>query len=262
MRMKKMICVLMAGTAVFAFSGCGAQMTELSDDQMEAIAMYSADVVSKYNNGQKKGYSFYIPKEETSSEDTPTAEDPNANGENNATDSNANGENGGNGASADPNGSDSTNTDNPGTANGGSTVTNAVDSTLTDLIGQAGISFAITSSEVVDHYTVEGVMDLSPGSGKEYFLLHVAAVNSSGADTALDISSKGFSYTCTVGDSTVSSSGSGFVSNEFSSWSGTIPAGGTQELLFFFPFRKEALTDTSVFQLNAVKDGTKYRITQ
>ncbi len=261
MRMRKLLCVLLAGTSVFAFSACGTQMTELSDDQMEAIAMYSADVVSKYNGGQKKGYSFYIPsaEEDSDADNTNSSENGNTSDGGNTADPNANGENG---TTTDPNANGENGTTDPGTANGGNVITNTVDSTLTDLIGQSGITFAITASEVVDHYTVEGVMDLSPGSGKEYFLLHVTAVNSGASDAALDIPSKGFTYTCTVGDSTVSSSGSGFVSNEFSSWSGTIPAGGTQELLLFFPFKKEALTDTSVFQLNAAKAGTRYRITQ
>lgn len=252
MKMKKITYLLPAVLLAVSLTGCGTQMTELSDEDAEAIAMYSADVVQKYNGNQKKGYSFYIP----------SAEDRDSDSSNTSTD-------GGNEPAAD------SSAETPAVDSGGSVdaetsaesgssveVSADVDTTLTDLIGQDGISFAITSGEVVDHYTVEGVMDLSPGSGKEYYLLHVTAVNSGAVDAALDIPSKGFTFTCTIGDSTVSASGSGFVSNEFSSWQGTIPAGGQQELLLFFPFKKEALSDTSVFQLTAVKDGTYYRITQ
>jgi|GEM_PF-2204999 hypothetical protein len=252
MKMKKIIYLLSAVLLAFPLTACGTQMTELSDEDAEAIAMYSADVIQKYNGTQRKGYSFYIPSQDTAAN---SPENQNASADSgSAIDTHSENPSVESGSGVDPGTS---------TESGSSVeVTAGVDTTLTDLIGQEGVSFAITSGEVVDHYTVEGVMDLSPGSGKEYYLLHVTAVNSGTADAALDIPSKGFTFTCTIGDSTVSASGSGFVSNEFSSWQGTIPAGGQQELLLFFPFKKETLSDTSVFQLTAVKDETHYRITQ
>ena len=253
MKMKKIAYLLPAVFFAFSLTGCGTQMTELSDEEAEAIAMYSADVVQKYNGTQRKGYSFYIPTQDDADEntsDTPADSTNEAGGETPSSNT--------------PAVESGSSVDSGTSAESGSSVdvSNSVDTTLTDLIAVDGVSFAITSGEVVDHYTVEGVMDLSPGSGKEYYLLHVTAVNSGSSDAALDIPSKGFTFTCTIGDSTVSASGSGFVSNEFSSWQGSIPAGGQQELLLFFPFKKEALSDTSVFQLTAVKDGTYYRITQ
>ena len=249
MKKKRFLCFSLSILTVLSLSGC-TQLTPLTEEQEEAIVMYSADVVSRYNSRMSKGYYYYYPpseEEEETKKDTsaPTSDD--------------------NTGSSGADSSGTTDSENGGGSTAGgdtSSETTAAESTLTDLIGMSGLSFGITKSEVVDHYTVAGVMDLSPGSGKKYFLLHITAVNNTGADITLDMPSLGCKFSCAIGDASVSSSGNGFVSTELSSWKGTIPAGGSQELLLFFPFADDKLTDTSVFYLKAEKNGTIYRITQ
>ena len=129
-------------------------------------------------------------------------------------------------------------------------------------MAEDSVRFSVSKTEVIDHYTVEGVLDLYPGNGKGYFMVTVTAANAGGAGKDIDLSAKGLKYSCTIGDKAVMSSGNGFLPNDLNTWAGNIPAGGTKDLLLLFPFENSVLQNIPSFTLKAMQDGTIFRITE
>lgn len=68
MRVKKRIFCGFLLLLCCSFTGCGAKLFELTDEEESMIVLYSAKIVSKYNRAQDTGYCYV---EETEEEDVP-----------------------------------------------------------------------------------------------------------------------------------------------------------------------------------------------
>lgn len=264
---KRVLSLLLSISIAFPLTGC-TMMTPLTAEEEKDIALYAAAAVSKYNVKQPEGVCFvtneverkYDEAEKAREEERKRREEerkaieeaeknkdhkPDSSGSSSGQGSSSGGESGSSGTSAQ----------NPPEPS-------AKEITLTELIAEDSVRFSVSKTEVIDHYTVEGVLDLYPGKGRGYFMVTVTAVNSGAAGKDIDLAAKGLKYSCTIGDKAVMSSGNGFLPNDMNTWAGNIPAGGTKELLLLFPFDNSVLENTSSFTLKAMKDGDIYRITE
>lgn len=247
MKKKRILFFSLAVLFCFLLTGCSL-MTNLTSDEEDQIALYTAKVISKYNTKQKQGVTYIsdetrqkLAKQQDSS-DTDSAD---------ASDDASSDSSSGSGSA------DSTDT------SSGSTATDEGSSlptiSLTDAVAIDGLTLSVTGTSVSDDYNADNIYVLTPTSGKKYFVVTVSAVNTTGSDLTVDLRSKGLSYACAIGDSSVSSEGT-ILLNDLSSYQGTIPAGGTQELILLFQFPPASLSDTSGYYLKVKSQDTVYRV--
>lgn len=270
---KRVLSLILSISLALPLTGC-TMMTPLTAEEEKDIALYAAAAVSKYNIKQSEGVCFvsneteakYDEAEKAREEERKRREEERKAIE--EAEKNGGNKNPGSDSSGDGSGGDGQGGSSGGNSGeGGSSTSNppepaSKEITLSELMAEDSIRFSVSKTEVIDHYTVEGVLDLYPGNGKGYFMVTVTAVNAGAAGKDLDLSAKGLKYSCTIGDKAVMSSGNGFLPNDLNTWAGNIPAGGTKDFLLLFPFENSVLQNTSSFTLKAMQDGTIFRITE
>lgn len=263
---RRVLSLLLSISLALPLTGC-TMMTPLTAEEEKDIALYAAALVSKYNTKQTEGVCFVSKEAEKKYDDAEKAreeerkrreeerkaiEEAEKTGGNGSSGSGSSGEGDSSGGNQGEGGTSAVNPPEPALK----------DITLSELMAEDSVRFSITKTEVADHYTIEGVLDLYPGNGKSYFMVTVTAVNAGAAGKDLDFSAKGLKYSCAIGDKAVMSSGNGFLPNDLNTWAGNIPAGGTKEFLLLFPFDNSILQNTSAFTLRAMQDGNIFRITE
>lgn len=68
---RKMSLLAITAAAALMLGGCGTQMYALSEDEENLIVQYSAQMIAKYNIGQKDGMTAAVEETETAQEETP-----------------------------------------------------------------------------------------------------------------------------------------------------------------------------------------------
>ena len=68
---RKMSLLAITAAAAMMLGGCGTQMYALSEDEENLIVQYSAQMIAKYNIGQKDGMTAAVEETETAQEETP-----------------------------------------------------------------------------------------------------------------------------------------------------------------------------------------------
>lgn len=246
-----------------SLSGCGIlpEVTDLSDEQEEKIALYCARVVSKYNLNQDKGI---VPLPEESDEDNST-EIPDQESSSESTGST---ESAGTSSTSDSSSATSGSTENNinilnqnGTSSdsAGTSQTSSDAVTLTQAIGKKNVSFIYREAKASDSYQSGNVYDLSPDKGKELLVIRIKAENTGSKKVKLDFASSGISYSATVAGTTVNNDTT-LIMNDLSTYQGTIKAGRSRNMVLIFQFPSGTLDDLSDLSLVVTRDGTDYPI--
>ena len=264
---KRVLSLLLSISIALPLTGC-TMMTPLTAEEEKDIALYAASAVAKYNVKQTEGVCFvtteterlYDEAEKAREEERKRREEERKAIE--EAEKNKGSKSDSSGSSSGQSGSTGGNSGQSGTSAENPPEPSAKEITLTELMAEDSVRFSVSKTEVVDHYTIEGVLDLYPGNGRSYFAVTVTGVNAGAGGKDIDFSAKGIKYSCTIGDKAVMSSGNGFLPNDLNTWAGNIPAGGTKEFLLLFPFDNSVLQNTSSFTLKAMQDGNIYRITE
>ena len=262
---KRVLSLLLSISLALPLTGC-TMMTPLTAEEEKDIALYAAAAVAKYNVKQTDGVCFvsteterlYDEAEKAREEERKRREEERKaieEAEKNKTSKSDSGSSGQSGSTGGNSGQSGTSAENPPEPA-------AKVITLSELMAEDPVKFSVSKTDVMDHYTIEGVLDLYPGNGRSYFVVTVTAVNAGSTGKDIDLSAKGIKYSCTIGDKAVMSSGNGFLPNDLNTWVGSIPAGGTKEFLLLFPFDNSVLQNISSFTLKAMQDGNIYRITE
>jgi hypothetical protein len=161
MKHRIVTCILVLSVSLL-FTGCGATMIDLTEEQENEIALYSAKVVSKFNINQDKGI-VAIPqeKEADTPADTTSVVDK--------TDS-------------EPKKDDSSaQTNTPDRVNETDKKEQEIVSskTLTEVMGIQNVSFLYRDAKVSSSYGSDDVYDLTPNKGNELLVVRIKAVNNS-----------------------------------------------------------------------------------
>lgn len=243
---KRLLSIFLILTAVLSLPGCG--MISLTDSEEEEIAMYSASVVRKYNKRQDQAVSYFGEKsravyEKMNSKPSGTVES----NESIPVDiSNASG-------AEDT--SDSVTENTPSIAD-----SNLEEKSLDEIIGISGLTFSSSGVSAIDYYTIEGIMELSPKEGDRFMEVTVSCTNTTDSDIKVDFSALNITYSCTFAGTTVNSS-EGLALDGLSSYSGTIKAGSTQNLVLLFDFSSDVLSgDLEGYIVKAKSDSGTYRV--
>lgn len=212
MKRWKMILLTAAVSSTFLLGGCGTAMYELTDDEQDIIAHYAAHALAKYNVYQKDGMtdaSLDDPKKDKRTDDSEKTEET----KNEQT--------------------TEQNTDSQGEAqNSGDTQEHAI--SLADAIGHGNdLSVTYEGASIEQTYKNDEISSVAAPNGSVYVVMKFQVTNNGQNDVSVDTLSYGPAFTAQIGDSSVKAELT-ILTNDFSTYQGTIDAGQTVENILLF----------------------------
>ena len=270
MKRKKLIYLCLTLICGIILGGC-AHVYELSDEDEDQIAVYSARCVSKYNRILQQGSLNLVtpPVEETSPDETaaqalpgeegtvssdeklPGDQDTSADA---AGDASASGETGqiGDAPIVNPDGSETS----EGTPDTDESVSTATVKNMGDALGTPGLKFSFVRAKDVTDYNFDGYFDLSPTAGNHFLVLEYKVKNTTDEDIDLNVPDLGVSFRAAVGGA-ANTSDRTILLNDISSFNGTIKAKKKQEMVLLFQFDPAYLKDLSDIKLQVISGEDK-----
>ena len=207
-RQKRYLFITMLMASLF-LSGCGPQLYEMTVEEEELIVHSAAYFIAKHNIQQKDGVSAVINPDSIMSETK--SEVPEAGIEIEAGDANL---------SLDEGAIESTQ------ENGAVTLAGAVGH-------EADLFITYDGSYVADNYVEGDAYVLDAKSGKTYYIMKFTVTNPTSADVLLDNVSLNPSFKV-ISNEVEASAEVTFLSRDFSTYLGTIPAGESVETVILF----------------------------
>lgn len=227
-RIKKSLCFGLA--AVMAFSGTGcvkSELAELTEEEKNLYVEYAANAVLKHD----RNYIDRMQEVELETETEDITEGQSYDGQN----------------SSEQNAAEN------GTA--------AVMS-MNDIFGLSGIDIQTNGYEVADSYPSNGKelgMSMVAVKGYRLLVLKFNITNTAGADVTLNMMDSGAAYRGIINDSVKMNAQVTALLDAFNTYSGTIPAGSTQEMVLVFQINENDAENISSVKLNIIyndKQGT------
>ena len=217
MKRWKMILLTAAVSSTFLLGGCGTAMYELTDDEQEMIAHYAAHALAKYNVYQKDGMtdaSLDDPKKDKRTDDSKKTEET----KNEQTTETQTTEQ---------------NTDSQGEAqNSGDAQDHAI--SLADAIGHGNdLSVTYERASIEQTYKSDEISSVAAPNGSVYVVMKFQVTNNGQNDVSVDTLNYGPAFTAQIGDSSVKAELT-ILTNDFSTYQGTIAAGQTVENVLLF----------------------------
>lgn len=237
MRKTRVQMMAAAAAAAMLLGGCGEAPYELTKEEENIVVNYAAHVLAKYNKYQKDGLT-YVLEEEPAGEPVieEAAEEP-AEISDTAPESTEAGYTAG----------ETENTDLAETA------------ALQDIFGMDGLNIAYVGARIADSYTESDYYALNPDPGKFFLIVGIDVSNTSDAAVNLNILGSMPQFTATVNQNITSASEVTILTEDFSTYEGTIEAGETVETVLLFQIPDTVSTIDSL-DVNAVLNGNNYRI--
>lgn len=219
----KMMAAVMAATMLLG--GCGDALYDLTDDEENVIVNYAAHIVTKYNTYQREGLTYVSPEEpeETVQEDVSVPQTPDAQGASEA----------GTSAPAED------------TAPAVS-VAAAGSASLDQLFGADGIQMTYAGAQLAPGYMEGDYYEMTPDAGKKYLVLSIDVANTGADGAGLDILSVNPKFTVVLNQSVKSTAETTLLDTDFSTYQGTIPAGGSTRLVLVFQVPDDVASADSV----------------
>ncbi len=217
MRKTKLQMTMVALMAAMLMSGCGEEPYELTDKEEELIVNYSAHVVTKYNTYQKEGLSYVWP-EETEELETEQPEEPMTEENTEQADYEA-------GTQAPVPGDMEEND---------ATEFVSVPTTLTELFGEPGVEVDYVGARLADSYMESAYYAQYPDPGKQYLILGIDITNTGEEDVALDYLADTAEFRVTLNGEITSSAEITVLTEDFSTFEGTLGAGEIRETVLLF----------------------------
>lgn len=220
MRKKKVTLGLMISLVIVMLCGCGEQLYELTEDETNSIAAYTAHVISKHNISQLKGVVTLTDSQSETQDES--LEDASTETESTQEEAVSGGE------------------DTPE-----SPATPLV--SLQEALTIDGVNVSFQSYEVQDHYMEGKYYAINAPTGSQLLILHFTLSNRGNTDVACDVLARSMSFQVTVNDTYQKKSDVTILLDDLSTYQGTIKAGTSQNAVLLFTMPSEELT--SVEQL-------------
>ena len=262
---KKKISILMAAILLcVSLTGC-TSMISLTEDEEEEIAIYTSTLISKYNRNQTNGITYISEQKQIEIEETEASyhpedseeptEEPEVESGDTAVDEDLN---------LDLDALDATVSDD---ADAGSTTqkTNTEDEvsgesiTLAELVNKSGLSVSYQGATAATHYTYSEVLDISPTKGYQFLVMTFQLKNTTSSAVSLNMGDMNLKFRATVGGVTAKADQT-FLPDEFATFEGSIPAGGSQNVVLLFQYPSNGLSDLSNLSLRVVQGGNTYTV--
>lgn len=219
----KMMAAVMAATMLLG--GCGDALYDLTDDEENVIVNYAAHIVTKYNTYQREGLTYVSPEEpeETAQEDVSVPQTPDTQDASET----------GTAASAEA-------------AAPAVSVAAAGSASLDELFGADGIQMAYAGAQLAPGYMEGDYYELTPDAGKQYLVLSIDVTNTGAGGAGLDVLSVNPKFTVVLNQSVKSTAENTLLDTDFSTYQGTIPAGGGTRLVLVFQVPDDVASADSV----------------
>ena len=218
----KMMAAVMAATMLLG--GCGDALYDLTDDEENVIVNYAAHIVTKYNTYQREGLTYVSPEEpEETQEDVTVPQTPETQDASET----------GTAASAED------------TAPAVS-VAAAGSASLDELFGADGIQMTYSGAQLAPGYMEGDYYEMTPDAGKQYLVLSIDVTNTGADGVGLDVLSVSPKFTVVLNQSVKSTAETTLLDTDFSTYQGTIPAGGSTRLVLVFQVPDDVASADSV----------------
>lgn len=218
----KMMAAVMAATMLLG--GCGDALYDLTDDEENVIVNYAAHIVTKYNTYQREGLTYVSPEEpEETQEDVTVPQTPETQDASET----------GTAASAED------------TASAVS-VAAAGSASLDELFGADGIQMTYAGAQLAPGYMEGDYYEMTPDAGKQYLVLSIDVTNTGADGVGLDVLSVSPKFTVVLNQSVKSTAETTLLDTDFSTYQGTIPAGGSTRLVLVFQVPDDVASADSV----------------
>ena len=204
----KMMAAVMAATMLLG--GCGDALYDLTDDEENVIVNYAAHIVTKYNTYQREGLTYVSPEEpEETQEDVTVPQTPEA-------------------------------------AAPAVSVAAAGSASLDQLFGADGIQMTYAGAQLAPGYMEGDYYEMTPDAGKQYLVLSIDVTNTGADGVGLDVLSVSPKFTVVLNQSVKSTAETTLLDTDFSTYQGTIPAGGSTRLVLVFQVPDDVASADSV----------------
>ena len=259
--MKKKIAVLIvAAFLVSMLSGCSMfSLYDLTEDEANTIAAYSAHIVSKYNQLMSEGlvYPSDIDEEETESDIVSDDVTADASEENTQ-------ETGQSETEAEDTSTDETQTDGEDSETDTSAGADAAEKeqtetyvSFTDAVGVDGIEVKYVDYDVSDSVMESTFFSLNAAAGKTYVILNLKVKNTNSETTRVDILGSSPRFRININDETRVLSQTTLLLSDFSTMSENLQAGKAREKKLIFEVDSDAASDIDSIVLDVtINDNT------
>lgn len=221
----KLKMIVLIGCICISSTGC-AQMVVLSPDEEDAIAAYSANVISKFNKKQNRGIiAAPYPVEKPEVEEEPQEEE----------------------------------TEDKGNSTGNKELDAATSKPLGEVIGVDGVSFDYSGARAEDTVQVADYLELTPDRGNSYVVASFTVKNNLTTPVELNLAAMNLKFSAGLNGTNVASDAS-ILPNDLTSFNNTLDAGATQEMVVLFQFKSESIADISGLKLGVRREGIIYQI--
>ena len=227
---KRLLALGVLLATVVSTTGCGIQLTKLSDDDESRFVAYCTQVVSKHNMNNDTGL-VNIPKQ-TASEEEKSEE---SSSEEKTEETSA---------------SSSSSADN--TSESSTEQKSQETQTFSEAIGIGGMRFLYRDARTASGYQQGEAYDLTADQGNELLVVRLKAENTTDKSINIDMPSQNITFTATCGDQSVNSDMT-LLMNDLTTYQGTFKAGKRRNMLLLFQFPKGTVKDTDKIQFSVKK---------
>lgn len=227
---KRLLALGVLLATVVSTTGCGIQLTKLSDDDESRFVAYCTQVVSKHNMNNDTGL-VNIPKQTASEEE----ESEESSSEEKTEETSA---------------SSSSSADN--TSESSTEQKSQETQTFSEAIGIGGMRFLYRDARTASGYQQGEAYDLTADQGNELLVVRLKAENTTDKSIDIDMPSQNITFTATYGDQSVNSDMT-LLMNDLTTYQGTFKAGKRRNMLLLFQFPKGTVKDTDKIQFSVKK---------
>ena len=238
MRKIKVKLAVTALTASMLFGGCGEALYDLTEQEENIIVNYSAHILAKYNTRQQDGL-IYVEQVETEEEAEQIPVETEAED-----------------LSVDE--TEGLTTDGMQGMEDGED-TSLKTATLQEIFGTEGLEITYVGTRISPGYMENGYYALDADKGKTYLIVGIDLTNIGNGLAEVDILHQMAKFTATVNGETTCSSELTILTEDFSTYEGTIEAGQTVETVLLFQI-PDTITEIGDLTMNVSVNGIDYQI--
>ncbi len=229
MRKKRMKVTAALLLAAITMTGCGTKLYEMTDEEQQLVAEYSAYALSKYNVYQKDGMTSA--KEEENTSETGQSETE--------TESEADTQTGGT----------------SGTTKPASDTQTAAAVSLADAIGYKDLNVTYTGVTKTDTYKEGSYYSMEAGKGWNYAVMKFTISNPTGADVDVDFFTNARTYTAGFSDGKDYPAEGSFLTYSLTTYQGTLKPQESVDVVLLFKIPEDTACDD--VSMSVFKDNVK-----
>lgn len=235
--MKKGAVIMAAGMLL---TGCGEEMTALTESEEAVIVNYSAGMVGKFNKRQMDGLTAVVPKEEelVSQEEEQIQEEPIQEEQTQEQQTQEQ--------------QTQEQEENPGTSQ-----QEEPEMSLTQILGIPGVEFAYTGYELSNNYEESDYFSMAAPEGSTYFVMKYTITNTGSAEAACDILSRKAEFTLSLNGAPSCRNEVTMLPNDLSTYMADLAPGETAEAVLIFEVPIEQTAEITSVQAEVQIDGIR-----